>query len=142
MQIEHSIHEQLLRQRIRILIVGAGGTGSAFLLNLPYLHQALTAWGHPNGLSVTVMDGDAVSETNCVRQPFSVSDIGQNKATILVNRLNLFWGLNWSAVPSNFTSECLRGNGYSDNYDIVVGLGDHLKTGHLWSLQNRPLWMV
>jgi transposase len=21
-------------------------------------------------------------------------------------------------------------------------LGDHLKTGHLWSLQNRPLWMV
>jgi len=66
MQIEHSIHQQLLRQRIRMLIVGAGGTGSAFLLNLPYLHQALTAWGHPNGLSVTVMDGDAVSETNCV----------------------------------------------------------------------------
>jgi len=23
-----------------------------------------------------------------------------------------------------------------------VYLGDHLKTGHLWSLQNRPLWMV
>jgi hypothetical protein len=23
-----------------------------------------------------------------------------------------------------------------------VNLGDHLKTGHLWSLQNRPLWMV
>ena len=22
------------------------------------------------------------------------------------------------------------------------GLGDHLKTGHLWSLQNRPLWMA
>ena len=21
-------------------------------------------------------------------------------------------------------------------------LGDHRKTGHLWSLQNRPLWMV
>jgi len=21
-------------------------------------------------------------------------------------------------------------------------LGDHLKTGHLWSLQNRPLWMA
>jgi PRTRC genetic system ThiF family protein len=124
MHIEHSIHEQLLRQRIRMLIVGAGGTGSAFLLNLPYLHQALTAWGHPNGLSVTVMDGDAVSETNCVRQPFAVSDIGQNKATILVNRLNLFWGLNWSAVSSNFTRECLRGNGYSDNYDIVVGCVD------------------
>ncbi|MDR3409811.1 MAG: TonB-dependent receptor [Formivibrio sp.] len=25
---------------------------------------------------------------------------------------------------------------------INLGLGDHLKTGHLWSLQNRPLWMA
>ena len=24
----------------------------------------------------------------------------------------------------------------------LVFLGDHLKTGHLWSLQNRPLWMA
>jgi hypothetical protein len=24
----------------------------------------------------------------------------------------------------------------------LKALGDHLKTGHLWSLQNRPLWMV
>jgi hypothetical protein len=22
------------------------------------------------------------------------------------------------------------------------GLGDRLKTGHLWSVQNRPLWMA
>jgi len=28
---------------------------------------------------------------NCVRQPFSISDIGQNKATVLINRINLFW---------------------------------------------------
>src|ERR1035437_8158024 len=110
MQIEHSIHESLLgrthRDRVKVLIVGAGGTGSAFLLNLPYLHQALLAWGHPTGLDVTVMDGDTVSETNCVRQPFAVSDIGHNKATILVNRLNLFWGLKWSAVPGYFTRAC------------------------------------
>ena len=24
----------------------------------------------------------------------------------------------------------------------VLRLGDHLKSGHLWSLQNRPLWMA
>ena len=29
------------------------------------------------------MDGDTVSETNCMRQPFSISDVGQNKATVL-----------------------------------------------------------
>jgi len=124
MQIEHSIQEHLLRDRVRMLIVGAGGTGSAFLLNLPYLHQALTAWGHPRGLEVTVMDGDTVSEVNCVRQPFSVSDIGHNKATILVNRLNLFWGLQWSAVPGYFTRACLRNNGHFECFDIVVGCVD------------------
>jgi hypothetical protein len=31
---------------------------------------------------------------------------------------------------------------YSDSNGIAARLGDHLKTGHLWSLQNRPLWMV
>jgi len=25
---------------------------------------------------------------------------------------------------------------------ISQRLGDHRKTGHLWSVQNRPLWMV
>ena len=25
---------------------------------------------------------------------------------------------------------------------VALLLGDHLKTGHLWSLQNRPLWMA
>jgi PRTRC genetic system ThiF family protein len=125
MQIDHAIQDHLLHNRVRMLIVGAGGTGSAFLLNLPYLHQALTAWGHPRGLEVTVMDGDTVSENNCVRQPFAVSDIGHNKATVLVSRLNLFWGLNWSAVPRHFTRKCLltRSAGY-DSFDIVVGCVD------------------
>lgn len=54
------------------------------------------------GLEVLLMDADTVSETNCIRQPFSISDIGQNKATVLVNRINLFWGTRWRAEPSNF----------------------------------------
>jgi PRTRC genetic system ThiF family protein len=48
-------------------------------------------------LQVIVADGDKVSATNCVRQPFSESEIGLFKSTVLVNRLNLFWGLNWQA---------------------------------------------
>jgi PRTRC genetic system ThiF family protein len=91
MRIEHSLPHDLLQHRaIRVLVVGAGGTGSAIILGLPYLDQALRAWGHRYGLEITLMDGDGVSETNCVRQPFSASDIGQNKATVLINRINLF----------------------------------------------------
>src|SRR5260370_10923600 len=31
--------------------------------------------------------------------PFSISDIGLNKATVLINRINLFWGTQWKALP-------------------------------------------
>jgi PRTRC genetic system ThiF family protein len=84
------------RAMYHVAVIGCGGTGSALIGGLPFLHQALTAIGHP-GLQVIVADGDKVSATNCVRQPFSESEIGLFKSTVLVNRLNLFWGLNWQA---------------------------------------------
>ena len=75
----HTIHAELLRRRVRVLVVGCGGTGSAVVGGLPFLHQALIAWGHPEGLHVTVMDGDVISPTNCVRQPFSRCEVGHPK---------------------------------------------------------------
>ena len=102
MQIEHTIGRDFLNRPVRMLVIGAGGTGSAFLLHLPYLHQALLAWGHPHGLDVTVADGDVVTETNCVRQPFAACDVGLNKAVVLASRINLFWGLGWNARPEPF----------------------------------------
>ena len=66
----HTILPYLLRRTVKVAVVGCGGTGSAVISGLPHLHQALLAYGHPSGLSVTVMDGDRISPTNCVRQPF------------------------------------------------------------------------
>src|SRR6266567_3896056 len=86
----HRLHEELLQREVRVLVVGCGGTGSAVLGGLPYLHLSMLAQGHPYGLSVTVMDGDNVSPANSVRQPFSRAEIGLNKAIVLVNRINLF----------------------------------------------------
>ena len=68
----------------------------AVIGGLPFLHQALLAAGYPE-LYVIVADGDKVTATNCVRQPFSESGIGMYKSVVLVNRLNLFWGLTWHA---------------------------------------------
>lgn len=100
MRIEHTIPPGLVENRcVRVLVVGAGGTGSAIVMGLPYLDQAMRAWGHRGGLDVTVMDADVVTETNCIRQPFSISDIGLNKATVLINRINMFWGTQWKACP-------------------------------------------
>ena len=82
----HKIHDELLRRQVRILVVGCGGTGSAIAAGLPHLHFAMLACGHPEGLHVTLMDGDTISSTNCVRQPFSRSEIGLFKAVVLANQ--------------------------------------------------------
>jgi PRTRC genetic system ThiF family protein len=115
----HQIHPELLRHRVRVLVVGCGGNGSAIAAGLPYLHQALLAYGHPDGLHVTLLDPDVISPTNCVRQPFSQSEIGLYKSVILANRLNLFWGLDWEGVP-----ERLDPQRRLDGVDIVIGCVD------------------
>jgi PRTRC genetic system ThiF family protein len=124
MRIEHTIPSDLAGQRpVRVLVVGAGGTGSAIVMGLPYLDQAMKVWGRSSGLEVVMMDADTVSETNCVRQPFSVSDIGQNKATVLINRINLFWGTRWRAEPTHFDERTLeRINDRS--VDLLIGCVD------------------
>jgi PRTRC genetic system ThiF family protein len=123
----HHIHPELLQRQVRVLVVGCGGTGSAVVAGLPYLHQSLVARGHPGGLYVTVVDGDTISPTNCIRQPFSRSEIGQNKAVILVNRLNLFWGLKWGAVPVHLKPGTYISRGYTGDdlrAHIVIGCVD------------------
>jgi PRTRC genetic system ThiF family protein len=97
----HRIKAAMLRRQIRIAVVGCGGTGSAVLSGLPFLHHALLAAGHPYGLHVCAIDGDRITETNCVRQPFTKSEIGLYKVHVLIQRLNVFWGLNWVAYPTH-----------------------------------------
>ena len=88
----HRIKHWMLRDRITIVVVGCGGTGAALVTGLPYLHHALLAAGHPSGIRVCVVDGDGITETNCVRQPFTLSEVGLYKAQVLINRLNVFRG--------------------------------------------------
>ena len=94
---EHLLPAKLLKERVRVFVVGCGGTGSTIATGLVYLHQAMLAYGHPGGLHVTLVDGDRISQANCVRQPFSESEVGLYKADVLVTRINLFWGLGWDA---------------------------------------------
>jgi PRTRC genetic system ThiF family protein len=122
MPIEHKLPDWSRRHGpIRVLIVGSGGNGSGILLGLPYLHQALRVWGHSHGLDVTMMDGDVVSETNCIRQPFAQSDVGLQKAVVLINRVNLFWGLKWRAQTRNFEENSLRNE---SSPHLIIGCVD------------------
>jgi PRTRC genetic system ThiF family protein len=118
---EHLIAPALLERSVEVLVVGCGGTGSAIVAGLPFLHQAMLAAGHPGGLSVTLQDGDVVSETNCVRQAFCCSEVGHSKADVLASRVNLFYGMGWKSIPRNL------GASFDRCYDLVIGCVDTRK---------------
>ncbi|TDN59051.1 PRTRC system ThiF family protein [Paraburkholderia sp. BL10I2N1] len=103
----------------RIIVVGAGGTGSAVLPNLARLHHAMLELGHPGGIECTVYDDDVVSPTNVGRQGFYPADVGCHKASLIVNRLNMLMGTNWRAQTQRLTS---RTPIY--NVDLVIGCVD------------------
>lgn len=119
----HHINPELLRRSIRVVLVGAGGTGSHVLRRLANIHLALVELGHPAGLDVLVIDQDTVSKSNVGRQNFYPSDIGQPKASVLVNRCNMLMQTKWGASQSMLTSA----SSYHNSPDIVIGCVDNRK---------------
>ncbi len=115
----HNIKQNMLENTVRVALVGCGGVGSQVLTGLARLHTAMLALGHPGGLEVTAYDNDTVSVSNVGRQLFSPADVGQNKAFLLIHRINTFFGLNWDAVPVRFGSER-----YTNNYDVIISCVD------------------
>lgn len=82
---------------VTVFVIGAGGTGSQVITNLARMSMALRALGHP-GLHVTVFDPDTVSTANIGRQLFNETELGLNKATALVTRINHFFGYSLSLI--------------------------------------------
>lgn len=116
----HYIEPRLATRAIKVLLVGAGGTGSHVLKKLAIFHKSMVELGHPEGLHVTVIDPDVVSKTNVGRQAFYSSDVGLPKAEILVNRCNMQLQTNWDAIPEKFTE---HSNVYA--VDLVIGCVDN-----------------
>ena len=121
----HLLPAHLLTQSVSVLVVGCGGTGTAIASGLIHLHKSLLAYGHPFGLEVTLADGDVISPSNVVRQPFSESEIGLYKSQVLASRYNVFWGVNWKAV----TRPLERGDRISA--DVVIGCVDSRRSRRL-----------
>jgi PRTRC genetic system ThiF family protein len=115
----HHLSPELLNRRVKVLVVGAGGTGSHIVADLAVLHQSMLDLGHPHGLHVTVSDFDDVSSANVGRARFYESDVGKNKAAVLVQRINMCFGLDFAAQRVAVSAKSgLR------EFDIVVGCVD------------------
>lgn len=118
----HNIESSLLTRAVKVVLVGAGGTGSHVLRRLANMHLAMVELGHPEGLDVLVVDPDTVSKTNVGRQNFWPSDVGQPKAEILVNRCNMLMQTGWQAEVAKVTDD----SRFSQP-DIVIGCVDNRK---------------
>ena len=83
--------------KVRIDLIGAGGTGSQVADQLASMETTLKALGHP-GFSVTLYDHDVVTRSSVGRSRFTEADVGIHKASILAHRIGLFYGTQWEAV--------------------------------------------
>lgn len=119
---EYHVPPELLERRVRVVVVGAGGTGSHVIAHLAVLHQSMVDLGHPEGIHCTVVDSDEVSHANVGRAKFFQADIGVNKATAIVNRVNVCFGLDWKALDLELTESCQDRSVRSA--DIVIGCVD------------------
>lgn len=77
------------------------------LMRLVKIDTALKAFGH-SGLLVRCYDPDTVTEANLGRQAFLPVDVGRNKARVLVDRVNAYFGLTWLAEPRRYDDSTLQ----------------------------------
>lgn len=117
----HRLHGELRHEReINIALVGCGGNGAQMLTKLARLQVAMASLALPD-LKVFAFDPDVVTRANLGRQMFSPADVGLPKATVLVNRINAFFGLNWESRVEEFTEGIHSPAGV---------LGPHWRTNH------------
>lgn len=130
--VSHALPSRMLERSWNVVVVGAGGTGSAVLPSLARLHHAMVELGHPGGIDCTVFDDDTVSPTNVGRQGFYPNDVGEYKASLIVNQLNALMGTDWRAQTRRFSAiETLY------NVDLVIGCVDTRAARHLQLLDSN-----
>ena len=108
----HKIHDRIqnpIGNKLRVTLIGCGGTGS---LVLSILSRFAYAMLHLKQLEieVNVFDGDVIDPNNPCRQGFSPNEVGLFKNTTLISRINRFWNINWKALPDFAKKENLISN--------------------------------
>ena len=112
---------------VTVLVAGAGGTGYQVITSLARMSVALQALGHP-GLHLTAFDPDTVTEANIGRQLFSETELGLNKATALVTRVNSFFGYAWEARECRYPIITKEGDKSVPLANIIITCTDNTRS--------------
>lgn len=108
---------------ITISVIGCGGTGSLVVPRLARLDYVLKELGMA-GLYVTVYDGDIIEQNNVGRQNFNKNDIGDFKASNIVQKINMCYGLDWDS-----SNEYVKDNIPESN--IIITCVDNVRVREL-----------
>ena len=108
---------------VKILIIGAGGTGGYVI---PHLYRIAYASGRK--CRVIIADGDLVEEKNLIRQNFAECDIGENKAEVMAARYSEVFGIETEYLPDFIESE-----------EQLIELLKPEKSGDMYSLPSIPI---
>lgn len=109
--------------RIKVALVGVGGTGSFILPELVMLSKTLEMLDR-KPLEIHVYDDDVVEPHNCGRQKFFEADIGQYKSKVLCNRVNRAMSADCEYFIERIDEDKLLTN----KYNIVISCVDSLKS--------------
>jgi PRTRC genetic system ThiF family protein len=104
--------------KLRLVLVGCGGTGSWLAPSIARL--AYTLAEEARAVSLTFVDPDTVEAKNVPRQNFCEAEIGRNKAQSLALRYGTAWGLDIKAVADRFDKQLL---GWHETGDVTLLVG-------------------
>ena len=107
--------------KLRIIQVGAGGTGSFAALAVARLMYELKESGKT--VELLIVDPDRVESGNIPRSNFCAAEIGSFKAQTLAKRITLAWGLECHYAKEPFDAEVHLKQSASDYRSLTVLIG-------------------
>lgn len=107
--------------KLRIILVGAGGTGSYAALAMARLVFELREQGR--AVEFLIIDPDRVESGNIPRSNFCTAEIGRFKARTLAERITLAWGVEVSYQREQFDAEKHLKQSSSDYRQLTVLVG-------------------
>lgn len=113
--------------KLKIYLIGAGGTGSFAAMNLARVAFELRWIG--KAVNITIIDPDLVESGNIPRSNFCAAEIGRFKAQTLAERITLAWGLEVAyANEKLFYEKHIKPsrNGYKELTVLVGCVDNHL----------------
>jgi PRTRC genetic system ThiF family protein len=111
------------RSKLRIALIGCGGTGSWLAPAIARLARVLNEQGQT--VEVVFVDPDTVEVANVPRQNFCDAEIGRFKAETLAMRFSAAWGIPIRVIPARFDAAAVFAPHEWDTLTILVGCVDN-----------------